>query len=144
MTLRQKQSKFVYNISLLIQFAFKNGYELTFGEVTRPEGQVWLNFYGYKLINTNGVLSLAKTAPTSKTLTSRHLIRLAVDFNIFKDGVMLFQNPATRAKEIQDCLILGNYWLTLNTDNVWGGDWDRDHQTADETFTDPYHFEMKP
>ncbi len=143
-TLREKQSKFVYNISLLIQFAFKNGFELTFGEVTRPIEQVWLNFYGYKIVNTNGVLSLVKRAPTSKTLNSRHVERLAVDFNIFKDGKMLFQDAATQQKEIQDCLVLGDYWISLNTDNVWGGDWDRDHNTIDETFKDPYHFEMKP
>lgn len=127
-TLSEKQAVFTYNISLLIQFAFKNGYTLTFGEVYRTLEQQTIYF------NTG----------RSKTMNSRHLQRLAVDFNIFKLGVLQFQNPVTRQKEIQDALVLGEYWISLNTDNVWGGDWDRDHNTLDETFKDPYHFEVKP
>ena len=72
----------------------------------------------------------------SKTMDSRHIQRLAGDFNIFKNGVLI-----NDAKTIQP---LGDFWMTLNTDNVWGGDWNRNHNTIDETFKDPYHFEMKP
>lgn len=128
MTLSEKQQTFTENIGKLIAFAIANGYKLTFGEVYRTPEQQQIYF------NTG----------RSKTLNSRHLQRLAVDFNIFKDGVYLFQNAATKKAEVQSCLVLGNYWLTLNPDNVWGGDWDRDHDTFDETFLDPYHFEMKP
>ncbi len=120
MTLQAKQSIFTFNIHKLIEFAYKNGFELTFGEVFRTEEQQKIYF------NTG----------RSKTMNSRHLQRLAVDFNIFKGGKIL-NDP----KDIQ---VLGEFWMTLNTDNVWGGDWDRDHSILDETFKDPYHFEMKP
>jgi hypothetical protein len=120
MSLRTKQSIFTFNIHKLIEFAYKNGFELTFGEVFRTIEQQTIYF------NTG----------RSKTMNSRHIQRLAVDFNIFKDGVLI-----NDAKIIQ---VLGEFWITLNTDNVWGGDWDRDHNTLDETFKDPYHFEMKP
>ena len=38
---------------------------------------------------------------------------------------------------------LGEYWMLLHPDNVWGGDWNR-NGILDETFKDPYHFEIKP
>ena len=120
MTLSEKQSVFTFNIASLIQFAYKNGFVLTFGEVFRTLEQQEIYFKSGR----------------SKTMNSRHLQRLAVDFNLFKDGVLL-----NDAKIIQP---LGEYWITLNTDNVWGGDWNRNHSTLDETFKDPYHFEMKP
>ena len=120
MGLQKKQSTFTFNIHLLITFAFKQGFELTFGEVFRTVEQQTIYF------NTG----------RSKTMNSRHIQRLAVDFNIFKNGVLI-NDP----KIIQP---LGEYWMTLNTDNVWGGDWDRDHSTLDETFKDPYHFECRP
>lgn len=120
MTLSAKQKVFTFNISLLIQQAFKLGFELTFGEVFRTEEQQKIYF------NTG----------RSKTMDSRHLQRLAVDFNIFIGGVLI-NDPS----KIQP---LGEFWITLNTDNVWGGDWNRDHSVLDERFKDPYHFEMKP
>ena len=120
MGLQKKQSTFTFNIHLLIEFSFKQGFELTFGEVFRTVEQQTIYF------NTG----------RSKTMNSRHIQRLAVDFNIFKNGVLI-NDP----KIIQP---LGEYWMTLNTDNVWGGDWDRDHNLLDETFKDPYHFECRP
>lgn len=136
MALSDKQKVFTFNIHRLIEFAFKNGFELTFGEVSRPQSQIWLNYYGYDISNNNGVLSLIKRTPTSKTLQSRHYDRLAADFNIFKNGQLI-----NDAAIIQP---LGEFWITLNTENVWGGDWNRNHSVLDETFKDPYHFEMKP
>lgn len=128
MSLSSKQKVFTFNISRLIQEAYRLGYELTFGEVFRTLEQQTI---------------YVKTG-RSKTMNSRHLDRLAVDFNVFRGGVLLFNDPTTRRAEIQACLALGRFWLSLNTDNVWGGDWDRDLDTLDETFLDPYHFEMKP
>jgi hypothetical protein len=120
MTLSTKQKIFTLNISLLIQYAFKQGIELTFGEAYRTVEQQKLYF----------------DTGRSKTMNSRHLQRLAVDFNVFIGGVLI-NEPA----KIQP---LGEFWMTLNTDNVWGGDWNRNHSVLDETFKDPYHFEMKP
>lgn len=67
MTLRQKQSKFVLMISDLVRFAYANGYELTYGDA-------W--------------------AKTGHRPGSNHYRRLAVDFNLFKDGVWLDKGPA--------------------------------------------------
>lgn len=120
MTLGEKQRLFVPNIGKLIDFANKNGFQLSFGEVFRTPEQQKIYFQTGK----------------SKTMNSRHLDRLAVDFNVFKNGVLL-NAPA-------DYKPLGEFWMALHPDNVWGGDWNRNHSILDETFKDPYHFEMKP
>ena len=62
MTLRQKQSKFVRMVALLIQFAYEQGYELTWGD------------------------AMAKTGHMPNSL---HYVGLAVDLNLFKDGKYL-------------------------------------------------------
>lgn len=62
MTLRQKQSKFVTMVALLIQFAYEQGYELTFGDAWASSGH---------------------------KKNSNHYIRLAIDLNLFKNGKYL-------------------------------------------------------
>ena len=62
MTLRQKQSKFAKMIPSLILFAYKKGYEITFGD-----------FY----------------AKTGHCIGSFHYKRLAADLNLFKNGIYL-------------------------------------------------------
>lgn len=59
MTLRQKQSKFANMLSLLIQFAYTMGYEITFGDV-------W--------------------ATIKHKENSFHYKRLAADLNLFRNG----------------------------------------------------------
>lgn len=120
MTLREKQSVFCKNIGLLIAEAYRTGFELTFGEVFRTE-------YQQKEYVRTGF---------SKTMNSRHLVRLAVDFNLFKAGKLL---NASR-----DFLSLGLFWENLHPDNVWGGDFNRNKNPDDDKFKDPYHFEMIP
>lgn len=120
MTLSDKQKIFTKNIGLLIAHAFANGYDLTFGEVYRTLEQQKIYF----------------DTGRSKTMDSRHIQRLAVDFNLFVNGEL-------KNKPV-DFFALGEYWLTLHPDNVWGGDWNRNHSLTDEKFPDPYHFEMKP
>ena len=46
MTLREKQSKFVWMIGQLIDFAYKNGYQLTFNEALRSDEQSEINALG--------------------------------------------------------------------------------------------------
>ena len=120
MTMQKQQALFTFNIHLLIEYAFKQGFELTFGEVFRTVEQQKIYF----------------DSGRSKTMDSRHMHRLAVDFNIFKNGELI--------NDAQIILVLGEFWIALNTNNVWGGDWNRNHSVLDETFKDPYHFEMKP
>ena len=97
MTLGEKQRKFTRMVADLIVWAYANGYELTFAEAYRTPEQAALNAKAGKGIST-----------------SLHLDRLAVDFNLFKDGAYL---TATDAHEP-----LGEYWKSLHSENAWGGD----------------------
>ena len=119
MSLRAKQSVFLFNVSRLIQWAFKNGYELTGGELYRTEEQHQLNL-------KKGL---------SKAGRSLHQDRMAIDLMLFKDG-----NYLTKSEDYKP---LGDYWVSLNTNNRWGGDWDKDGNFKDEKFLDGNHFEMK-
>ena len=71
-------------VSRLIRFAYNMGYELTFGD------------------------AYAKTGHMENSL---HYKRLAVDFNLFKDGRYL-----TRT---EDHAPLGEYWEAIG--GTWGG-----------------------
>jgi len=59
LSLREKQSTFVLMVADLITFATQSGYEFTFGDTWARSGH---------------------------KKNSNHYIRLAVDFNLFKDG----------------------------------------------------------
>lgn len=120
MTLGEKQEVFLENVAKLILWAFKNGYRIRGGELLRTKEQQEI---------------YVKTG-RSKTMNSRHIDKLAIDLNLIKNGT-LSNNP-------EDYKPLGEYWMALHPDNVWGGDWNRNHQHTDEKFSDPYHFEMKP
>jgi hypothetical protein len=95
-TLRQKQSRFVRCVALLIQYAGQQGYEFTFGEAWRtPEQAKW-------------------NAERGKgTATSLHIDRLAIDFNLFRNGKWLTKT--------EDHKPLGEYWESLAPDCRWGG-----------------------
>lgn len=84
MTLRQKQSEFVRMIARLIYFATDNGYEFTFGDAWAQTGHI-ANSFHYK--------------------------RLAIDLNLFKDGVYLSSTESHRP--------LGEYWESIG--GSWGG-----------------------
>jgi hypothetical protein len=81
-------------IGLLIQFATQQGYELTFGEAERPK--VTADFYAEKGIGSKNSL---------------HKIRLAVDFNLFKNGKWLSSTEAHKP--------LGEFWESIG--GTWGG-----------------------
>ena len=97
MSLVTEQAAFLLDMCKLIQFATEQGFTLTAGELYRtPEQQ-----------------EICMKTGRSSTMNSLHLVRLAVDFNIFKDG-KLVGNKATLAP-------LGAYWESLNPLNSWGG-----------------------
>lgn len=98
MSLRKKQSLFVEMVAKLITFAYENGYELTFGDAYRDP-------------RVFGEVGEKKGYGRSK---SNHKIRLAVDFNLFKDGKFL--------QSTNDHLPLGEYWEDLG--GSWGGRFD--------------------
>lgn len=94
MTMSEKQALFTVMIAQLIFWADERGYRLTFGEAYRTPEQAALN---------------AKTgAGISKSL---HISRLAVDFNLFINGVW--------QKDSAAFLPLGEFWESIG--GSWGG-----------------------
>ena len=95
MTLGQKQRKFTRMIADLINYAYSNGYELTFGDAYRDP-------------RVHGQLGQKKSYSSANSL---HKERLAVDFNLFKDGAYL-----TRTEDHRP---LGEFWESIG--GTWGG-----------------------
>jgi hypothetical protein len=99
-TLGEKQRRFVRLIGRLIEWAYANGYELTFGDAYRTPAQAEAN-------------AVAGTG-IAKSL---HTQRLAVDFNLFREGVFLTASEDHRP--------LGEFWKSLAPDTRWGGDFSK-------------------
>jgi len=97
MTLGQKQRLFTSLIAKLIAHAYAQGYELTFGDAYRDP-------------RTNGAMGVKLGYSHS---SSNHKQRLAVDFNLFKDGQFLTGT--------EDHKPLGEYWESLDPLCKWGG-----------------------
>lgn len=95
MTLGQKQRKFTRMIADLIVFAYGQGYELTVGDAYRDP-------------RVHGAVGEKKSYSSAGSL---HKERLAIDFNLFKDGKFLTQTEDHRP--------LGEYWESLG--GSWGG-----------------------
>lgn len=100
MTLGEKQRLFCRLVGELITWCYTNGFELTFGEAVRTQAQA--------TANSKAGIGLAN---------SLHLIRLAVDFNLFIAGVYQRDSEAYRA--------LGAFWKSLHPLCRWGGDFSR-------------------
>lgn len=96
MTLSERQQLFAQNVSRLIQFVYTSGNACTLGEAYRTQEQA--EWYAAKGIGSKNSL---------------HCKRLAIDLNLFKDGVYLNKSD--------DYEFLGNYWYSLHEDNRWGG-----------------------
>lgn len=95
MKLGDKQRHFTRMVGLLIEYAYQQGYELTFGDAYRDP-------------RVFGEVGESKGYGRSR---SNHKIRLAMDFNLFKDGEFLQTTEAHRP--------LGEYWESLG--GSWGG-----------------------
>lgn len=96
-TLTSLQFTFTHNIGRLICWAYEAGYELTLGEAFRtPQQAQWNADHGCGIKN------------------SLHTQRLAVDFNLFHDGIYL---PLSADHDA-----MGTYWKSLHPLNRWGGD----------------------
>lgn len=94
MTQGQQQRAFTKMVARLILWAYDNGYEMTFGEAFRPD---WVAAeYERRGI---GIRS------------SYHTVRLAVDMNLFRNGVYLTNTEDYRA--------VGEAWEAYG--GVWGG-----------------------
>lgn len=97
MTLGEQQRRFLPLVAKLIDFAYAQGFELTAGELYRPPEQAALNAqHGSGIAN------------------SLHILRLAIDLQLFKDGQYLTDSAAYKS--------LGDFWKTLDPQCAWGGD----------------------
>lgn len=94
MTLGDKQRRFTRMVALLIQYAYEIGYELTFAEAYRTPEQAQRN-----------------AEAGTGIANSLHTERLAVDFNLFKNGEYLTQTEDHRQ--------LGEFWESIG--GAWGG-----------------------
>lgn len=94
MTLGETQRKFSRMAADLIVWAYDNGFEITLGEAYRTPEQAALN-----------------AQKGSGIANSLHTKCLAIDLNLFKDGVYL--------KESSDHEPLGLYWESIG--GSWGG-----------------------
>jgi hypothetical protein len=104
-----EQWEFLKDVALLIRKAEDLGIILTGGELFRTLEQQAIYL---------------KTGK-SKTAKSKHLERLAIDFNFFVNGQLTYDK-----KTIQP---LGDYWESLHPANRWGGSF--------TSFIDTPHFE---
>lgn len=106
--LGDKQKWFTWLLSVLFDKIHNEGYEFTLGDAYRDPrvfGQVGeKNGYG--------------------RASSNHKVRLAIDLNLFKDGVYLTKT--------EDHKQFGEFWETLDPDCAWGG-----------RFQDGNHYSMK-
>ncbi|MCK4776973.1 MAG: M15 family metallopeptidase [Actinomycetia bacterium] len=84
MGLRKKQSKFAKMVPLLLDYIHLNGYEVTLGDAYANSGHK-----NYSL----------------------HYCRLAIDLNLFKDGIYLTHT--------EDHRIFGEFWESIG--GSWGG-----------------------
>lgn len=113
--MKEKQFIFIQNVAKLITWAFEKGYQLTIGEALRTQDQQLLYFEGLTPVKTGGHVILAKTNRKTQTLASKHLDKLAIDLNLFINGV--YRTDKESYKE------LAEYWKSLHHENVSGYDW---------------------
>lgn len=99
MSLGDKQRRFAFCVSELIQYAYACGYELTFGDAYRDP-------------RVHGEFSKKDSYSAAKSV---HKLRLAVDLNLFVGGVYITDgdHPAY--------IKLGEWWESLDEDARWGG-----------------------
>lgn len=133
MKLSQKQAYFAQMIAELILWGKENGYTFTFGEANRTNSQQILYYTGYEIELIDNKPMLVKAVKRSKTLNSNHKKRLAIDLNIFKDGVYI--------TSFEDCKPVGDKWESMDKNNRWGGDWNNNDIQDDGEFFDGPHFE---
>ncbi len=93
-SLRQKQSEFTFAVGRLIGYVYSQGYELTHGDAAASRGHKAGSF---------------------------HYKRLAIDFNLFRNGVYL--------TETSDHEFMGIFWEKLG--GTWGGRFSEDERKKD-------------
>lgn len=110
MSLSETQQQFAQYVAMLLMYIVEEGYACTLGEAYRPQEMQQLYYDQGK----------------TQTLDSMHTRRLAIDLNLFKDGVYLTDSA--------DYAFLGEFWCSLHPCCEWGGNW--------TTLSDGNHFEL--
>lgn len=123
--LGDKQRRFGRDSIRLFEEILKRGYEFTYGETKRSDEQAEINAIGEGgrlrvsyLIRADfpGLASaLINNGKNNGVRNSVHQLSLAVDLNLFKDGVYL---PMT-----DDHAQFGAWWEAQGPDHRWGGRW---------------------
>lgn len=112
MSLVTQQWEFLQDVAKLIQYAQTQDIVLSGGELYRTKEQQQI------YIDTG----------KSKTMKSNHLKRLAIDFNFFINGELVYDYNHPKL------VALGTFWKSLSKQNEWGGFWE---------FKDTPHFERR-
>ena len=99
MKLSEKQQMFTSCIAQLIHFATSKGYGLTVGDAYRDP-------------RVHGERGEKKSYSSAN---SCHKVRLAMDFNLFVNGIYISSGSHPAYKE------LGEFWENLNEFACWGG-----------------------
>lgn len=100
LTLSQLQRKFMRELPRLLDYLHEQGYECTAGDAYRDP-------------RVHGAIGVKLGYGHPK---SGHKNRLAIDINLFKDGVYLIDTEAYRPA--------GEWWEAQAEENRWGGRFD--------------------
>lgn len=122
MSLSDEQQKFLYDVTLLVQYAIRLGFKTTPGEMLRTEDQQRIYF----------------ASGRSKTMNSMHLKGLAVDLNFIMKGQYI--NGLDGPKAVEILKPIGMFWESLSPKNRAGMNFDRDFRRKDP-WIDAGHFE---
>ena len=117
-TLVDDQFAFLVSFAELVRFIKAKGLCITAGEM-------WRNRATQELYVRSGL---------SWTMNSRHLDRMAVDLNLFR----MYNGGFSLCQNLDDFVLLGNYWESLSEHNFWGVKND-----AGVTVNDFGHFERR-
>jgi len=117
MSLSEQQHLFLVDVAKVIRFVEGMHLRCTGGHLWRsPEEQ-------QRLVDEG----------RSTTMQSKHLSRLAIDFNFFRQDAKGRWILCMKKGILQP---IGDYWEELSPYNAWGGNW--------ESFVDLPHFERRP
>lgn len=108
MSLGSTQREFSLQVAELIDFIYKSGYECTLGDAYRDP-----RVFG-EMGTKNSITSEVNSYPAYGRSKSAHKQRLAIDLNLFKDGLYLRHTEAHRP--------FGEFWKSIRPENRWGGD----------------------
>lgn len=122
MTLGDKQRLFTRLVAELISWAYSQGYEMSLGEARRTDEQAEINAIGADgraalvqslLYHWPVLAAKIRNNVGSGIRNSLHEVSLAIDLNLFKDGVYLMTTEQWKQ--------VGEKWESMHELARWGG-----------------------